>query len=192
MKRLTGRTFKVLNFKFVIHHGRIFFGKRPVKLTVSKNKRFPGYFTFTLNKVVYYIKFTLRGLIVYGVRGHKVFKTTVITHKKIVIKHPKKGKKEKKPKKGKKEKKPKKGKKEKKPKKGKKGKKPKKGKKGKKEKKPKNGKKSKKPKKGKKPKSSRPHSSRPSHGGHYGYYFYKRKFTFVYTFNSVPSYNICF
>ena len=112
LRRLTGRTFKVLNFKFVIHHGRIFFGKRPVKLTVSKNKKFPGYFTFTLNKVVYYIKFTLRGLIVYGLRGHKVFKTTVITRKKIVIKHPKKGKKEKKPKKGKKEKKPKKGKKQ--------------------------------------------------------------------------------
>ena len=91
LKRLTGRTFKVFNFKFVIHHGRIFFGKRPIRVTVSKNKRFPGYFTFTLNKVVYYIKFTLRGLIIFGVRGHKVVKTTVLTHsKKIVIKHPKK------------------------------------------------------------------------------------------------------
>merc|ERR1712150_132843 len=86
LRRLTGRTFKVANFKFVIHHGRIFFGKRPIRLRVSKNKKFPGYFTFTINKWVYYIKFTTRGLIVFGVNGRKVVKTAVITKKKIVIK----------------------------------------------------------------------------------------------------------
>merc|ERR1712002_1281368 len=41
LRRLTGVRFKLMNFKFVINHGKIYFGRRPVKLTRSKNKKYP-------------------------------------------------------------------------------------------------------------------------------------------------------
>merc|ERR1712168_614308 len=113
--------------------------KKPIKLTRSTNKKFPGWWTFPYQKVTYFIRFTTRGVKIVSFKGKKVITPKVVSKPKRKPKKPTKGKKtpktgkkpkgEKKPKTGKKlkgEKKPKTGKKpkgEKKPK----GKKPKKG-----------------------------------------------------------------
>ena len=80
LRRFKNVPFKVMNFKFVIHNSRIYFGKRPVKLVPSKNKQFPaskGYFTFTIKGWTYYILFAPTGIKVTARRGRKIVRTFV-------------------------------------------------------------------------------------------------------------------
>ena len=82
-----------MNFKFVIHNSRIYFGKRPVKLVPSKNKQFPaskGYFTFTIKGWTYYILFAPTGIKVTARRGRKIVRTFVTRKIKKIIKPVKK------------------------------------------------------------------------------------------------------
>merc|ERR1711962_935850 len=89
LRRFKNVAFKVLNFKFVIHNSRIYFGKRPVKLVPSKNKQFPsskGYFTFTIKGWTYYILFAPTGIKVTARRGRKIVRTFVTRKIKKIIK----------------------------------------------------------------------------------------------------------
>merc|ERR1711962_655550 len=90
LRRFKNVPFKVMNFKFVIHNSRIYFGKRPVKLVPSKNKQFPaskGYFTFTIKGWTYYILFAPTGIKVTARRGRKIVQTLVTRKIKKIIKH---------------------------------------------------------------------------------------------------------
>jgi hypothetical protein len=85
LRRLNGRTFNILNFHFKIYRGHIFFGKRPMKLVKSTNKKFPGsrgYYTFTYGGWMYYVMFTPRGIRVTAMHGKKVVRSNVDIKKK--------------------------------------------------------------------------------------------------------------
>ena len=88
LRRLTGVTFKLRNFKFVIKRDRIFFGRHPVKLSPSKNKKFPaskGYYTFVNKGWTYYILFSRKGVKVSAVHGKKVVRTFVKTPRRKIV-----------------------------------------------------------------------------------------------------------
>ena len=88
MGRLTGTwglKFPRATFKFVIRHGRITLNRRTIKLRPSKNKKFPGWFTFPYRRVTYYIRFTPRGVRVVTLKGKKVVTGRVVSRPKIVI-----------------------------------------------------------------------------------------------------------
>merc|ERR1711962_349968 len=64
--------FPKVSFKFVIKHKRITINKRPIKLRPSKNKKFPGWLTFPFHKVIYYVRFTTKGIRIVTLKNNKV------------------------------------------------------------------------------------------------------------------------
>merc|ERR1712142_1182443 len=76
-------------------HRGITINKKTIKLQPSKNKKFPGWWTFPYKKVTYYITFTTRGVKVVTLKGTKVVtgKTTTKPKTKKNKKHPKGNKK---------------------------------------------------------------------------------------------------
>ena len=80
LKKLSGKHFKVGKFKFVIHHGKIAFGKLHLRITKSTSKKFPaskGFFSFVFHKKVYHMRFRSTGMKVFTMHGKKVIKTSV-------------------------------------------------------------------------------------------------------------------
>ena len=87
LKKLSGVHFKVMKFKFVIHHGKISFGKRHLRISKSTNKRFPaskGYFSFTLHKKIHFIRFHSTGMKVFTLHGKKIVTTSIPIKKKVI------------------------------------------------------------------------------------------------------------
>merc|ERR1712072_694117 len=90
LKRLTGTSFKVMKWKFVIHHGRIHFGRRSMRITRSRSKRFPaskGFYSFRFSRWTYYLHFSSSGMKVYAVHGKILIKILVHIkhHKKVAF-----------------------------------------------------------------------------------------------------------
>ena len=76
---------KGTTLKVVIRNRRIYIGKKLITLRRSKNKRFRGWFTFSYNKVTYYIIFTSRGVKIVKLKGKKVVISRVVSRPKIKI-----------------------------------------------------------------------------------------------------------
>merc|ERR1712072_1621767 len=72
-----GKHFKIGKFHFIIHHGKITFGKHHMHIVKSTNAKFPaskGYFKFVFHKKVYYMRFHSGGMKVKKVKGKKIIK----------------------------------------------------------------------------------------------------------------------
>ena len=77
LKKLSGSSFKVLRFKFVIHRGRIYFGRRSMRITRSRSRRFPaskGYYSFRFSRWTYYLHFYSTGMKIYATHGSTIIK----------------------------------------------------------------------------------------------------------------------
>ena len=75
LKRLNGWTFRPLKmkFSFLIRNGKIMVKGRPVKLILSKNKSYRGWYQFSYTGWTYYIKFFGGRFKVVGVHGRRIF-----------------------------------------------------------------------------------------------------------------------
>ena len=76
MKTLSGKfnfKFGSSSLKFVFTHGKLLVHGKPVKVVVSKNKKYLGWMTFTFNSWTYYVKMTSGGMRIVGFhKGKKV------------------------------------------------------------------------------------------------------------------------